>query len=137
MKYRILIVEDDADSREALLELTRTWGFDAQGAAALKYEDDLAPLLRRTASAGGVLPRTLDVSRIRGIQHYFLPCCSPFPAFRRAAPATGGEAREPADRPVRAARRVAAVTGHALPDRRLLIFVASTTMFTACARWLG
>jgi DNA-binding NtrC family response regulator len=33
MKYRVLIVDDEADSREALAELTQRWGYDVQTAA--------------------------------------------------------------------------------------------------------
>ena len=33
MKYRVLIVDDEADGREALAELTQRWGYDVQTAA--------------------------------------------------------------------------------------------------------
>jgi DNA-binding NtrC family response regulator len=33
MKYRVLIVDDEADSREALAELTERWGYDVQAAS--------------------------------------------------------------------------------------------------------
>ncbi len=33
MKYRVLIVDDEADSREALAELTQRWGYDVQTAS--------------------------------------------------------------------------------------------------------
>ena len=33
MKYRILIVDDEADSRDALAELTQRWGYDVQTAS--------------------------------------------------------------------------------------------------------
>ena len=33
MKYRVLIVDDEADSRDALAELTQRWGYDVQTAA--------------------------------------------------------------------------------------------------------
>ncbi len=33
MKYRVLIVDDEADSREALAELTQHWGYDVQTAS--------------------------------------------------------------------------------------------------------
>ncbi|MGC3998462.1 MAG: sigma-54 dependent transcriptional regulator [Anaeromyxobacter sp.] len=41
MKYRVLIVDDEADSREALAELTARWGYDVQTAS------DGAEALRR------------------------------------------------------------------------------------------
>jgi DNA-binding NtrC family response regulator len=41
MKYRVLIVDDEADSREALAELTQRWGYDVQTAS------DGAEALRR------------------------------------------------------------------------------------------
>ena len=33
MKYRVLIVDDEADSRDALAELTQRWGYDVQTAS--------------------------------------------------------------------------------------------------------
>jgi DNA-binding NtrC family response regulator len=41
MRYRILIVDDEADSRDALAELTQRWGYDVQSAS------DGAEALRR------------------------------------------------------------------------------------------
>ena len=47
MKYRVLIVDDEADSREALAELTQRWGYDVQtasdGTEALRRAIELAP----------------------------------------------------------------------------------------------
>jgi CheY-like chemotaxis protein len=33
MRYRVLIVDDEIDSRDALAELTQRWGYDVQTAA--------------------------------------------------------------------------------------------------------